>query len=92
MQSFKLTDIRDLYDEVFEQAATEPILLTQESQPSYVLLSIHDYQQLIERLAEMEDRALGKLAELALSESHMVGIETFTTELASLAALDHSNF
>jgi prevent-host-death family protein len=58
MRSFTLTDIRDRSDEVFEQAAEEPILLTQESQPSYVLLSIHDYQQLIERLAALEDRAL----------------------------------
>lgn len=91
MQSFTLTDIRDRYDEVFEQAAAEPILLTQESQPSYVLLSIHDYQQLIERLAAIEDQALGKLAELALSQSHMVGTEKFTTELTHLAAVDHSN-
>jgi PHD/YefM family antitoxin component YafN of YafNO toxin-antitoxin module len=91
MQSFTLTDIHDRYDEVFEQAAAEPILLTQESQPSYVLLSIHDYQKLIERLADMEDQALGKLAELTLSQSHLVGTEIFTTELTRLAALDHSN-
>ena len=91
MQSFRLTDIRALSNEVFEQAAVEPILLTQESQPSYVLLSIHDYQQLIERLAALEDQALGKLAELALSQSEMVGTETFTTELTRLAALDRSN-
>lgn len=91
MQSFTLADIRDRYDEVFDQASAEPILLTQESQPSYVLLSIHDYQQLIERLAALEDQALGQLAELALRQSQMVGTETFTTELTRLAALDNSN-
>lgn len=91
MQSFTLADIRDRYAEVFNQASAEPILLTQESQPSYVLLSIHDYQQLIERLAALEDQALGQLTELALRQSQMVGTETFTTELTRLAALDNSN-
>jgi len=84
MQSFTLIDIRDRCDEVFNQAASEPILLTQESQPSYVLLSVYDYRQLIERLDSLEDRALGKLAELARNQSQMVGAETFTTELTRL--------
>jgi PHD/YefM family antitoxin component YafN of YafNO toxin-antitoxin module len=91
MQSFTLADIRDRYDEVFDQASAEPILLIQESQPSYVLLSIHDYQQLIERLAVLEDQALGQLAELALKQSEMVGTKTFTTELTRLTALDSNN-
>ncbi len=52
-----------------------------------MLLSIHDYRQLIERLDSLEDRALGKLAELARNQSQMVGTETFTTELKRLVAL-----
>ncbi|WP_019498221.1 type II toxin-antitoxin system Phd/YefM family antitoxin [Pseudanabaena sp. PCC 6802] len=91
MQSFTLIDIRDRSDEVFNQAAAAPVLLTQESQPTYVLLSIYDYRQLIERLDSLEDRALGKLAELSRNQSQMVGTETFTTELTRLAALDNRN-
>lgn len=91
MQSFTLIDIRDRCDEVLDRAAAEPILLTQESQPSYVLLSIHDYRQLMERLDSLEDRALGKLAELAKNQSQMVGTETFTTDLTRFVALDNSN-
>ncbi len=91
MQSFTLIDIRDRCDEVFNQAAAEPILLTQESQPSYVLLSIYDYRQLIDRLESLEDRALGKLAELARNQSQMVGAEPFTAELTRLVALGNGN-
>jgi len=91
MQSFTLIDIRDRCDEVFNQAAAEPILLTQESQPSYVLLSIYDYRQLIDRLDSLEDRALGKLAELARNQSQMVGAEPFTAELTRLVALGNGN-
>ncbi len=90
MQSFTLIDIRDRCDEVFNQSAVEPVLLTQESQPSYVLLSFHNYQQLMERLDSLEDGAFGKLAELAQKQSKMVSVETFTTELTSLVALDRT--
>lgn len=54
----------------------------------YVLLSLEDYQQLIERLKVLADRAFGERAKLSLDRSRMVGTETFTEELARLAVLD----
>ena len=48
MQSFSLTDIRECSDEIFDRATTEPILLTEANRGVYVLLSLEDYQQLIE--------------------------------------------
>ena len=45
-------------------------------------------EQLINRLAQLEDLVIGQQAQTALSSSQMVGAETFTAELKRLAALD----
>lgn len=89
MQSYPLAEMGDArLKEVFEQAIVEPVLLTEESQPSYVILSAQNYQHLIQRLGELEDLLLGQSAEDALGRSQTVGTETFTAELERLAALD----
>ena len=88
MQHFSITEIQKAYSEVLDQAAVEPVLLTTESQPSYVIMSVENYEQLINRLAQWEDLALGQQAQTALSTSQMIGTETFTAELERLAALD----
>ncbi|MEC4811793.1 MAG: prevent-host-death protein [Scytonema sp. PMC 1069.18] len=88
MQRFCVTEIQNTHSEVFSQAAVEPVLLTTESQPSYVVMSVENYEQLINRLAQLEDLALAQQAQTALSTSRMVGTETFTAELQRLAALD----
>ena len=69
----------------------DPILLTEESKPGYVIMSAQSYQQLLDRLNNLEDNALGQLAEIALQNSKMVGAETFTAELQRLASLDSGN-
>ena len=91
MQRYSLAEIRDRQDELLQQAAHEPILLTEESKPGYVIMSAQSYQQLLDRLNNLEDNALGQLAEIALQNSKMVGAETFTAELQRLASLDSGN-
>lgn len=88
MQHFSITDIQNTHSDVLSQAAVEPVLLTTESQPSYVIMSVENYEQLINRLAQLEDLVFGQQAQTALSTSQMVGAETFTAELKRLAALD----
>lgn len=88
MQSFSVKEIQNTHNEVLNQAAVEPVLLTDESQPSYVIMSVENYEQLINRLALLEDLIIGQQAQAALSNSRMVGTETFTAELKRLAALD----
>jgi hypothetical protein len=39
MQCFSVTEIQNTYSEALHQAAVEPVLLTAESQPSYVIMS-----------------------------------------------------
>ena len=90
MQSYSLTEIQERQNEVLKQATIEPVLLLEESRPGYVILSAHSYQQLIERLSELEDLVLGQLAETTLKTSRLVGAETFTTELQHLANFDAS--
>lgn len=84
MQSYPLDEIHDRQQEVFNQATIEPVLLTGEAQLSYVIMSAHEYQQLIDRLALLEDCALGQLAETAQQNSRMVGTERFAAELKRL--------
>ncbi|QIR36952.1 type II toxin-antitoxin system prevent-host-death family antitoxin [Tolypothrix sp. PCC 7910] len=88
MQQFSITEIQNIHSEVLNQAAVEPVLLTEESQPSYVIMSVENYEQLMNRLTQLEDLILGQQAQTALANSRMVGTETFTAELKRLAALD----
>lgn len=88
MQNYSIAEMQAHPSQVLEQAATQPILLTEGTKPSYVILSAQGYQQLLERLEALENAALGQLAESALQTSRMVGAETFTAELYRLAALE----
>jgi PHD/YefM family antitoxin component YafN of YafNO toxin-antitoxin module len=88
MQCFSVTEIQNTPSEALHQAAVEPVLLTAESQPSYVIMSIDNYEQLIDRLTRLEDLAIGQQAQTNIATSRMVGTETFTAEIQRLAALD----
>ena len=85
MQSYTLKQTHNQYEEVFAKASVEPVLVTQQMQPSHVILSAEAYQRLIARLEELEDAALGEAATVALTQSSMVGSEEFTTTLEMLA-------
>ena len=88
MQNFSVTEIQDTHSEALNRAAVEPVLLTAESQLSYVIMSVENYDRLIDKLARLEDIAIGQQAQAALLTSRMVGSEVFTVELQQLAALD----
>lgn len=88
MRQFTLGDIQNLHSDVLEQAATEPVVLTNESQASYVIMSVENYEQLMNRIAQLEDLILGQQAQMAVANSKMVGSEIFTAELERLAAFD----
>ncbi|WP_199247186.1 type II toxin-antitoxin system Phd/YefM family antitoxin [[Phormidium] sp. ETS-05] len=85
MQSYTLTQTRNQHGEVFDRAAVEPVLITKQSRPSYVIISSDTYQQLLARLTELEDMLLGQQATAAVSRSAMVGSETFVATLTQLA-------
>lgn len=92
MQRFSVNEIQNTHSEVLNQAAVEPVLLTKESQPSYVIMSVENYEQLMNQLARLEDLMIAQQTKAALSKSRMVGTETFTAELKRLAALDDNSF
>ncbi len=85
MQHFSVNEIQNTGSEVLNQAAVEPVLLTAGSQQSYVIMSFLNYEQLINRLAQLEDLVIGQQAQTALSTSRMVGAEAFTAEIKRLA-------
>ena len=85
MQNYSLTDARNKHGEVFDKAAVEPVLLTKQSRPSHVIMSAETYQKLVERLEELEDMVLAQEANVALSNSEMVGSKAFTNALENLA-------
>ncbi|MFB2936223.1 type II toxin-antitoxin system Phd/YefM family antitoxin [Aerosakkonemataceae cyanobacterium BLCC-F154] len=84
MRSYSLTEARNQQEEVLDQATLEPVLLTKQSQPSYVIMSFDTYKQLMERLTKLEDMALGEAGETALSQSSMVGRKSFVESLKQL--------
>lgn len=84
MRSYSLTEARNQQEEVLDQATLEPVLLTKQSQPSYVIMSFDTYKQLMERLRKLEDMTLGEAGETALSQSSMVGRKSFVESLKQL--------
>jgi PHD/YefM family antitoxin component YafN of YafNO toxin-antitoxin module len=90
MQSYPLAAVGDHSSELFEQAVVEPVLLTEASKPGFVIMSVQNYQNLLDRLAALEDQMLGRLAEESLQHSQMVGIEAFTAELQKLAEFNQN--
>jgi prevent-host-death family protein len=88
MRQFTLGDIQNLHSDILEQAATEPVVLTSESQASYVIMSVENYEQLMNQIAQLEDLILGQQTQMAVANSKMVGSEIFTDELERLAAFD----
>ena len=85
MQAYNITDVYHKHIEILNQAAIEPVLITKQSKPSYVIISVDCYHKLLNRLEELEDLLLGQAAEMAVSESEMVGTEIFTSTLEYLA-------
>jgi prevent-host-death family protein len=85
MKSYTLTQTRNQHGEVFDKATVEPVLVTKQKRPSHVILSVETYQQLINRLEELEDLKLGSSVEVALTQSSMIGSEEFTAILEQLA-------
>lgn len=51
-------------------------------------MSHESYQQLINRLNELEDMVLAQAAEAALNQSKMVGTEAFTSALERLKEIN----
>ncbi|MEC4814511.1 MAG: prevent-host-death protein [Scytonema sp. PMC 1069.18] len=88
MRQFPLRDIQNPHSDALQQATTEPIILTSESQSNYVIMSVENYEQLMNRMTQLEDLILGQQAQMAVAKSKMVGSEIFTAELERLAALD----
>jgi prevent-host-death family protein len=80
-----LFEARNRHGEIFDRAATEPVLLTKQSQPSHVLLSATTYTKLIDKLAELEEAAWGKKATEAITTEEMLGTEIFTQALTAIA-------
>lgn len=85
MYTYTLSEARNRHGEIFDRAATEPVLLTKQSRPSHVLLSATAYTKLIDKLAELEEAAWGKKATEAIASEAMVGTETFTQALTKIA-------
>jgi prevent-host-death family protein len=84
MKTYTLTDARNRHGEVFDQAITEPVMLTKQSRPSHVILSAQAYEQLIDRLSELEDTVWGQAAQSQLQQSQMLGSDHFVSELERL--------
>ena len=85
MEIYTFAEFKNRQEEVLDRAAKSPVLLTERSRPSHVIMSAETYQQLMEQLAELEDAIWGKAAEAALNNSQMVGADKFVETLKKIA-------
>jgi len=85
MQSYTLTDAKNRHGEVFDHAAVAPVLLTKKNRPSYVVLSVGYYEEMQQRLQELEDFIFAEAAKSNFNASQTVGADAFTNHLLKLA-------
>ena len=86
MQNYSLDNIGQVSEDVLEQAKHQPVVLTENANPSYVLMSAEAYRSLLRRLEEAENQVWGELAEKAVDSASMVGSDRFVTELQKLVS------
>lgn len=86
MQNYSLENIGQVSEDVLEQAKHQPVVLTENANPSYVLMSAETYRSLLRRLEEAENQVWGELAEKAVDSASMVGSDTFVAELQKLVS------
>lgn len=85
MKNYPLQEAKNRHEEIFRRASDEPILLSEKSHPSHVILSFQTYQDLINRLDELEDLVWGKQATESVKRSQFVGEDKFVQSLQELA-------
>ncbi|MBP0016663.1 MAG: type II toxin-antitoxin system Phd/YefM family antitoxin [Cyanobacteria bacterium SBLK] len=85
MQNYTLQEAKAKQEEILKKAKNEPVLLSEQSHPSHIIMSVQAYQELINRIHELEDMVLAKQAIDAVGESEFVGEEEFMRSLQELA-------
>jgi len=72
MREAAATDVKNRFGQMLETAMTEPIAIEKKGRPVAVILSITEYQ----RLVEIEDRYWGENARKAVEEGFMMAKDT----------------
>lgn len=85
MYTYALTQSQNQHGEVFERALVEPVVITQQEQPSHVVLSAAAYEQLMAKIEYLEDELWGRAATLAEQESELVSSDVFMETLKEFA-------
>jgi PHD/YefM family antitoxin component YafN of YafNO toxin-antitoxin module len=75
------------YKTIFAKLATGPVFLAQRSKPAAVLLSVRDYEKMVERLKRLEMLVEAKqiLAEMERDPSKVVSLDELKHRLAAKA-------
>ena len=68
------TDVKNHFGEYLEKALQQPVAITKTGRTSAVILSITEYNRMLQRLEELEDQHWGILA-LEAEKSGFVGAE-----------------
>ncbi|MBW4505814.1 MAG: type II toxin-antitoxin system Phd/YefM family antitoxin [Scytonematopsis contorta HA4267-MV1] len=84
MQSHSIKEAIEKQYKIFDKTADDPVFLTQESKPSHVLLSADAYQQLLNRLEELENILLTEAANNDDNETKLVLSERDSKHLISV--------
>jgi len=72
MREAAATDVKNRFGQMLETAMTEPIAIEKKGRPVAVMMSVAEYQ----RLVEIEDRCWGKNAHKAVEEGFVTERET----------------
>jgi prevent-host-death family protein len=72
MREAAATNVKNKFGQMLETAMTEPITIEKKGRPIAVMMSITEYQ----RLVEIEDRYWGENARKAIEKGYVTGKDT----------------
>ena len=88
MNAYSLQHLTEEWHDLLSQVDQSPVVLTDEAEPRYVLLSVQNYQQLLRSFQILEDRIWGEAAKEAMQSSERVESEEFVAALQQILTLE----
>jgi PHD/YefM family antitoxin component YafN of YafNO toxin-antitoxin module len=89
MQRYPLPALDGDFYTLLDQANRSPVILTEETEDRYIVLSVQNYEHLMQSIQTLEDQIWGEAAQRALQDSKTVSSEKFMAALQTILDSEH---
>jgi PHD/YefM family antitoxin component YafN of YafNO toxin-antitoxin module len=89
MQRYPLPALDGDFHALLDQANRSPVILTEATEDRYIVLSVQNYEHLMQSIQTLEDQIWGEAAQRALQDSKIVSSEKFMAALQTILDSEH---